>query len=417
MFLEFIHELANTKVFIAMAVLLLLGYLIGNYSKNFKLPKVTGYIITGIILGLSFLNIFNSVTLQNLEFIPHLTLGIIALIIGAGLSIDLLKHLKLQLLSITFMQIFFAFMFALTILMILGMPAGAAVPLAAIATATAPAATVAVIKEYKAFGSLTNMILAVVALDDAAAILLYGLILSFNLQNISTLGAGLMGVGHLFIFEIFNSFLIGCGLALFAHFLMRESESSSDNVIILLSMIFLGIGLSDVIHVSTLLTNMFFGFVLTNINSKHKNHVAQLEQFTPPIYCLFFVLAGAHLDFNVFRTIGGYMTIWAAGYIIFRFLGKVIGSYVGAVLARAPSKISKNIGLALVPQAGVAIGLTMLIGENSYYYPYMNIILNITLASVAVNEIIGPILARFALVRSNEAIVHKEEKFTNGIAH
>jgi Kef-type K+ transport system membrane component KefB len=393
MLIQLILDLVNSQVYIGLALLLLGGYIVAKYAVNLKVPKVTGYIITGIILGPSILNVFNEKTLSFLEFVPYVTLGIIAVVIGASLNFGLLKNLKLQLFSITIFQALGAFFLTLIALLLAGLAPGAAVPLAAIACATAPAAIISVIREYKAYGTLTNMTLGVIALDDAISLIIFGIVLSFDIHNLS----------FLFLSEIFNSFLVGAALAFIAHFLASRHRFF-DNAILIFSMIFLGIGLSKVLGLSYLLTNMFFGFVLVNINAKNKKNVQEIEKYTPPFYCLFFVLAGTYLDFGVFKVFGPIMIIWVGLFIVSRFLGKVGGVYLGARVGNSAPKIRKYLGLTLLPQVGVAIGLTMLIGPESYYFEYKSIILNITLAAGAVNELLGPFLAKYALVKSGEAL-------------
>ncbi|MFC1752799.1 cation:proton antiporter [Thermoproteota archaeon] len=403
MLINAIRDSVDVQIYIGLAILLLGGFIFAKYTPKFKLPKVTGYLLTGIILGPSVLNLFSEKTINNLEFIPYMTLGLIAVMIGAGLSFDLLKHIKMQLLAITIFEAFGALIFTTTILLLFGMDLGAVLPLAAVGCATAPAATIAIVKEYRAYGPFTNMVLGVVALDDAIAMIVFGFILSFDLNNSSLLGAGLPSFFHLFLFEMFNSILIGSLLAVAANIFMRRSRFI-DNVVVIFGMVFLGIGISKIMHLSYLLTNMAFGFVLANISTKNIKSIQELEKFMPPIYCAFFVLAGTSLNLKVFTALGSTMLVWASLYIVFRSAGKMTGSYLGAFITKAPLKIRNYLGFTLIPQAGVAIGLTMLITEGSFYFPYKPIIINLILASVAVNEIIGPLLARFALFKAEEAV-------------
>ena len=177
----------------------------------------------------------------------------------------------------------------------------------------------------------------------------------------------------------------------------------SDTLIIILGTVLLGVGISEVTNVSPLLTNMFLGMTLINISPRYTELVGNLERLTPPIYCVFFVLAGAHLNLRIFTSLGLVFLGWGAVFIFGRIAGKIAGAYLGAVFSGASDAIRKYIGLALIPQAGVAIGLSLLISKASGYFEFRSIILDITLISVAFNEIVGPVCTKFALFRANEA--------------
>ncbi|MCK4468718.1 MAG: cation:proton antiporter, partial [Desulfobacterales bacterium] len=267
---------------------------------------------------------------------------------------------------------------------------------------TAPAATVAIIREYRAQGPLTETILSVVALDDALAIMLFGLVLTIDLKQLSTFGkTALQSLSASFV-EILVALLIGVILGLAAHFLIKIAKEVTDNLIIILGIVLLGIGLASISHTSALMTNMFLGITLINVSSRNSDIVANLEKLTPPIYCFFFVLAGANLNLKVFTTVGPTMITWGIIFVLARIIGKIVGAYVGGALSGAPEAIRKYLGLTLIPQAGVAIGLTLLITQDSSYFEFRSVILNITLIAVAFNEIVGPACTRFALFKAKE---------------
>ncbi len=399
--------LLNRDIFLAAAGLLILGFIFGRLANTIRLPRVTGYILSGIILGPYLLKIFTENSMAQLDFIPQLALGIIALVIGAGLSFSLVRRLGFRLILITLLQALGAFTLVLLLLFLFKMPMLAALPLAAIATATAPAATVAVIKEYRSRGPLTETTLAVVALDDAIAIILFGLILTFDIRHLAALGQTTLQSLSISLLEILAALVIGVILGLVAHLLIKATREITDTLIIVLGIILLGIGISSISNVSALLTNMFLGLTLINISSKNSEIITNLERLTPPIYCFFFVLAGAHLNFKIFTTVGSTLIMWGIIFVIARIVGKVAGAYIGGTLSRAPDAIRKYLGLTLIPQAGVAIGLTLLITKASSYFEFRSIILNITLIAVAFNEILGPVCTKFALFRAKEATVEE----------
>jgi len=397
------YSFINKDIFVTASGLLIFGFAFSWIINRFKLPRVTGYLIAGIVFGPSILNIFSEGTLSKLSFIPQLALGIIALIIGAGLSLELIKRLKFRLIIITLLQALGAFVLVLIFLYLFKMPLGAALPLAAIATATAPAATVAVIKEYRSHGPLTETALAVIALDDAVAIILFGLVVTFDVSRIETFGAAAIQTLHTSIVEIVLALLFGIVLGWLTHLLIRSTRQATDTLIIVLGMVMLGIGLSGLFHVSALLTNMFLGLTLINISSKNSDIVTNLERLTPPIYCFFFVLAGAHLNVRAFGSVGSSILIWSVIFVFMRIAGKISGAYIGGIISKAPEAITRYLGLILVPQAGVAIGLSLLITPQSSYFDFRSIILNVTLIAVAFNELLGPPLTKVALFKAGEA--------------
>ena len=402
MWINQLLTLFKQDIFLLASGLLIIGFIFGRLINMVRLPRVTGYIIAGIIFGPSLLNIFSENCLTQFDFIPQLALGIIALVIGAGLSFDLVKRLGSRFILITILQAVGAFTLVFLFLVLFKMPLGAALPLAAIATATAPAATVAIIREYRAQGPLTETILSVVALDDALAIMLFGLVLTIDLKQLSTFGeTALQSLSASFV-EILVALVIGVILGLAAHFLIKIAKEVTDNLIIILGIVLLGIGLASISHTSALMTNMFLGLTLINVSSRNSDIVANLEKLTPPIYCFFFVLAGAHLNLKVFTTVGPTMITWGIIFVLARIIGKIVGAYVGGALSGASEAIRKYLGLTLIPQAGVAIGLTLLITQDSSYFEFRSVILNITLIAVAFNEIVGPACTRFALFKAKE---------------
>jgi Kef-type K+ transport system membrane component KefB len=400
-----LYAIFSQHIFLALAGMLILGPAIGRIANSFKLPRITGYILTGIVFGPSILKMFSDTTLTQLEFMPEFALGIVALLIGGGLSIDLLKRLGWRMFLITLGESFGAFFLVLFGLLALKMPLGAALPLAAIAPATAPAATLAIIKEYRCQGTMTETVLAIVALDDALSIVLFGLVLSIDVSHLENVSAVLLHSLSGSVSSILLSLLVGSVLGLLAHFLMKAFKDVADSVIIILGMVFLGISVAAILNISTLLTNMFIGFALINLSSGNEEIIKASERLTPPLYCLFFVLAGAHLNFAVFQMVGWTMLVWGVVFILLRGAGQIGGAYLAAVAARLPEKIRRYLGLTLIPQAGVAIGLSLLIAQGSSYFAYRSVILNITLMAVAVNEIVGPILTKYAFFKAKEAVI------------
>jgi len=393
----------SENIYIISASLLFFGFLTGFVVNKFKFPRVTGYIIAGIIFGPSLINIFNEETLIHLDFVPQLALGIIAVIIGSGLSIDLIRRLKFRLIIILMFESFGAFLFVFFVLTLFRMPLGAVLPLSAIAAATAPAATLYVIKECRATGPLTETALAIVALDDAVAIILFGLIMTIDIGHLESLGSAALHSFYISGVEVFLAMLFGLILGSVAHYLIRITRDVTDSLIIVLGAVFLGVGLANIFEVSALLVNMFVGFFLINISPRNSDAIDHLEKMTPPIYCFFFVLAGAHLNVGVFATVGFVVLLWSVLFVVSRILGKIVGAYLAGTISKAPQTLRKYLGMTLAPQAGVAIGLSLLITSASGYYDYKAIVLNVTVIGVAFNELIGPLFTKYALFKAGEA--------------
>ncbi|MBU1026999.1 MAG: cation:proton antiporter [Candidatus Margulisbacteria bacterium] len=406
-FLPNISTLLNENIFILAASLLFAGFIFAQLIKPLRFPRVTGYIIAGIILGPSLLKLFHENSLLQLNFIPDLTLGIIALIIGAGLSFSLIKRLGPPVILITILQALGAFILVFIFLYLLKMPLEAALPLAAIATATDPAATLAVIKEFKARGPLTETVMAVVALDDAVAIVIFGLVLTIDVKHLSTFGqTAIHSLSESFI-EILAALLVGILLGILAHVLIKLTKELSDSLIILLGTVLLAVGIATVTHISPLLTNMFIGLTIINISEKNESILENMNKITPPIYCFFFVLSGAYLNLKVFAMAGLLMIAWGSAFVLMRIAGKIGGAYLGGTATNVSESIRKYLGLTLVPQAGIAVGLPLMITASSSYFEFRPLIINITLVAVAFNIIFGPILTKYALFKAKEA-THEE---------
>jgi len=400
-------QIINQDVFLFAALLLLLGFLFGWLGKLVRFPRVTGYIIAGILFGPSFLKLFTEGALARFDFIPQLALGIIALTIGAGLSFSLIKKLGISVILITVLQALGAFFLVLFFLFLFKMPLIAALPLAAVATATDPAATIAVIKEYRSRGSLTETVLAVVALDDAVAIVLFGLVLAFDLRHLATFGETALRSLSTSMLEVLGALVIGFALGLLAHLLIKLTREISDTLIITLAMVLLAIGIATHSHTSALLTNMFLGLTIINLSSKNSEIADNLGKAMPPIYCIFFVLSGAQLNLQVFAAAGATLFLWGGIFILCRMLGKVGGAYLGGQLSGAKPAIKKYLGWTLIPQGGLAVGLPLMVTAASPYFGFRPQILNLTLLAIAFNNILGPILTKYALFRAKEATVEE----------
>lgn len=385
---------------LGIAIILLFGLLGGRLVRRIKIPMVVGYILIGLILSPSLLHVIPAQLNNELEIVKILGLGMIALMIGGELELKRLKKIANSVVYITIVQILGAFIVVfVATFYILKLPLTISLLLGAMATATAPASPVAVIREYKAKGTLTSTLLGVVALDDAVCIILFGIV--------SALVAILLKGGTLGILtiteplrEVFGSAVIGFLTGLILIFVLRFITERNQKVVVLLGFALLNSGIAYMYHFSPLLINMITGFTVANLYTEPEVFQC-FEDVELPIYVVFFTLAGASLHLDVLAA------NWfpAVIYILSRGIGKVGGAFLGAKLGQADKIVQKYLGFAMFSKAGVTIGLLLLVQGR---FPELAVIITaIELAAVTVCELIGPMGTRFALISSGETIVQK----------
>ncbi len=392
---------ANTVIGIALG----LGLLASLALRPFKLPQVIGHIVVGTVLGLSGWGIINRETITAFLPVSSLALGMIGFLIGGELRWSRLKKIGRSIVLITLFETVFSLICVFLIVWLITDNLAFALILGSLASATAPGGTTTVIQEYKARGRLTSTLFGVVGMDDAFAIILYAF--AFNLAKsllLPTVGFNWVTILYTGLHEIGGALLLGIAMALLIIFIMPLFRNNDAKHVLLLSSLFLSVGIGSHYHVSTILTTMCMGIILANRRPTQSRHYFHLmNQWTPPIYILFFILVGAQLDIGVFASIGSV----GLAYIIFRTIGKLLGSWLGASIAHTPKKVSQNLGLCLLSQAGVALGLAIATyHELSTLSPMASTmglyILNIITGSTLFFQIIGPILTKFALHRAGD---------------
>jgi Kef-type K+ transport system membrane component KefB len=375
--------------------------------QRLRIPQVVGYIVIGLILGGSALNVISRQVDQSLSPFNIFALGIIGFMIGGELQYDIFKRYGRQFIIILLAEGLSAFVVVgigttVTSYLFTGnldQSLALGLVLGAISSATAPAATVDVLWEYKTRGILTRTILAVVALDDGLALLLYGFATSF---------AGvLLGRGHdswfadllVPLWEIFGAVALGiiAGLALVTIF--RYVDETDKLLTFAIASVALTIGLAIVLRVESILAAMVLGATLVNLRPRKSRDAFELvEAFSPPIYVLFFVLVGASL--NLAR-LPLWVVVLALVYVVGRSSGKITGAWFGAVIAKAPASVRKYLGICLFSQAGVAIGLSLLASQRFADTMGEAIILVVTVTTFLV-QIIGPISVKIGVTRAGE---------------
>ena len=427
-------------IFLYIAILLLAALLSTRLMKVLKLPNVTGYIITGIIMGpfvfgvlfnnFSYEGIKESVIFQHVDkikWVSTVALGFIAFSIGTSFKATVLKTVGKRVLIITVLEALGASVFVILILLIAHfifpqyIPIQLVLVLAAIASATAPAATLMVIKQYRARGPLVNTLLPVVALDDAVALILFSILFQ--------IASGLSSGGEFNLYNMLAKPLIEIGLSvsfgivigLFISLINKLFKSRNNKLVLCIFTVFASVGLYYLFRqpymgggfeLSSLLMCMAAGAIYTNLAKDSDRTLDILDRFTSPIYMMFFVISGASLDLTIFTNKTGLIAvIIALIYLISRVVGKYLGAFAGASITKSEPQVKKYLGLTLIPQAGVAIGLatnaSALFSLHENTAMLGSLIIAIILTSTLIYELIGPLISKYALNKAGEIPVEQ----------
>lgn len=391
--------------FYYLAIILIFGLLMGKVVSYLKLPRVTGYLIAGVLIGPFVLRLVPHEAIENLTIISEAALGFIAYNIGSSLNYNKLKNIGKGIIIIALFEALMAtFVVTLAMKFIFGQTWEFSLAIGAIASATAPAATIMVLKQYRAKGPLVDTLIPVVAIDDAIAVIAFGISIAIA-QIISNGSDGVSIVAFLEPFiEIFFSVLLGCAAGFALTYINKLSKQKENAMNLVIALIFLVIGLADLLNISNLLACMALGATVSNLVLSKSKLLSALDNITSPIFIMFFTISGLELDLSVLLTVGGI----GIGYVVFRVVGKVLGAYIGAQLANSEPVVKKYLGLTLVPQAGVAIGLTMIVQEA---LPSCGASIRaIILAATVIYELIGPLCTKIAIFKAGEATVDTHHK-------
>lgn len=378
------------------AVLFLSGLLFARIFGKFKFPDVTGYLIGGIIIGPCVLGLLSKEAVDSMDAISQLALSFIAFSVGSEMNFESIKQMGTKILIVTFFEAIGALIFVtLTMLLFFKTDVAFAITIGSIASATAPAATLMVIKQYNAKGGLVDVLIPVVALDDAICIMAFGVCSSIAITIMS--GSALNFVNMIFepVKEIFLALIVGFVAGIIFILLSKRLKNDTETLTFTLAMIFIVTTVTDKWGLSSLLTLMMSGIVISNMGSVDRRYQELISTITPPIFIAFFVLSGADLNLGGLKAAG----LIGFAYVIARVLGKFFGAMASTKLTGFSKEVQNNLGLTLVPQAGVAIGLS-LIAEKIIPEPHGSMIRTIILAGTICYELIGPIVAKFALKRA-----------------
>ncbi len=428
---------------LAISIAIFAGLMLSRLAKLCKLPAVTAYLVAGILVGPYVLGQLGNVLLTNfgiggigfsskesveaVSIISEVALGFIAFSIGNEFRVSELKKIGKQATVIGIVQAI------ITALLVDGVLIGlyfimekfapgvfsirVAITLGAIATATAPAATLMVVKQYKAKGPLTSILLPVVALDDAVGLVVFAV--SFGIAKALVPGGSISVISVLVepVLEVILSLALGALMGLlftfFERFFHSRSKRLSMSVVFVMLTVAICLIVNDIepyitlpngekltFHMSSLLTCMMMATVFCNICDFSEELMDRVDRWTAPIFILFFVISGAELNLAVFKDV--WVILIGVVYIIARSAGKYSGAFISAKATKCDPKIVKYLGITLLPQAGVALGMAMQVGSAAGFEADAELVRNITLFAVLVYELFGPVLTKISLLRAGE---------------
>jgi len=412
-------------VLLLVGFIIILSYYFGKNMKFLRLPSIIGFMIFGVVLGPSLLNLLSTPMQQNLSFITNIALGFVALSIGMELKFSSLKRLGSGMVYVILFESFAAYIIVFIGLFLFTKNLPLSMLFAAVAPASAPAGTVAVIQEYKAKGNLTKALFAVVGFDDGLGIIIFGfsaaIAKNILMHSTGAVSAGLATTILIPLKEIAFSFILGGVIGYIFSLLVSKLRNSDDIPILVFGFILTACGFSQILHTSIILTVMIIGVFI--INTQPSSLVSKIQNsmrsFMPLLFILFFTLAGANLHINALPSLGLIGVI----YVISRSSGLILGSRLGAIIGKVDKNIKNYIGLGILSQAGVAIGLALMVKSEFAGLGNLmetvngtkittgdhigTVILTTVTATCIFFEIIGPILTRIALEKAGEINVRK----------
>lgn len=389
-------------VLLYLGIAMTAGLIFNRIVKKFNLPNVTGYLIAGLVIGPYVLNLVPEIAVEQMGVITNVALGFIAFSIGGSFKIDSIKAIGGKVLVITFFEACMASLFVTLAVILFGFPVPVALSLGAIAAATAPATTLLVARQYNAKGPVTNMLLPVVAMDDAICIILFSVMTSIAavIESGEKLSVWEMILDP--IREIGFSLILGAAIGFIVAFCSKLFKSRANRISVVVCSIFLCVALADKFDLSSLLVCMMNSAIMVNFSKESDKVLDVCDRWTPPLFLLFFVISGAELNLSVLKEIG----LLGIIYIVARTLGKYLGATTGSKIVKTDKNIVKYLGLTLIPQAGVAIAMSQLV--ITVLPQYGEQIRAVILSATLVYELTGPLITKAALTKAGE--IKKPEK-------
>ena len=411
---------------LCIALALFVGLLSSRLMKVLRLPNVTGYLLSGIIFGPFVLGKYiggwsttnPETSINAVKWISDIALGFIAFTIGCSFKKQAIQKVGKRVIVITLFEALGGAVVTIGGLLIAHIFLGDKLPISliltfgAIACATAPAATLMVIRQYKAKGPVVDTLIPVVAFDDAVALIAFAILFSIAKSLSSNTALNVMDILVWPLVEIIGSLVLGAALGFAVSFGFKFFKSRANRSIMVIAAIFVVIGLSGLstyygwkVSISSLLACMMIGAIFINYREDAGRTLERIDGITPPLYMLFFVISGASLDITIFGSKGALtLIVIALVYVLFRCLGKWLGSYLGSKAMHSESTVQKYLGYTLFPQAGVAIGLATTANQAFPDPQLASLILAVILSATIIYELAGPVITKIALKKAGEII-------------
>ncbi|MHC1611434.1 MAG: cation:proton antiporter [Candidatus Methanospirareceae archaeon] len=385
------------NIYVLVALILLLGFILGRLLRKAGVTEVLAYLFAGVILG-PILNL--NAPEQFSSVITGITLAFVAYTVGLSFSFSFLKKMGEKVVIILIVEVLVTSIIVWIFIYSLTRDLPLSIILASLAPATAPAGTVAVLRDLRSKGTLTDVCIAVVGLDDAAAIVIY----SIGVVWTKTLLGGKVSIASSMLYpvwEIFGAIALGGAIGLGISYVTQRIRLSSDNIFVIsVAVAILSWGLAEMIGVSAILACMVLGTVVINFNVHVANRSNELiDNIMTPVFILFFAVIGMEIDFSQFASIWAIVIMYCIG----RSAGKVLGCTMGGVLSKSEPKITRYLGFALLNQAGVAVGLAFLAAQELSEYGLGGVIITLMATTTAFFQLFSPLGTQYAVKKAGEA--------------
>ena len=392
--------LQNEDPLLALSILLLSGFALGEVAKKIKLPALAGNIVAGILVGPHGLKLFTPDIIHNFDPITDFALCIFGLTMGTHLVLRQLHNSGRRLFYIVGLGIVIVPTLIFVVLYyIVGRPLPECILLAAIGLTTSPSSIIHLIVHRRSKGIFTKTLISAVALTSIASLVLFSIAVQVTQALVNH--DGTLTVMSFIVAptkELFASFLLGTGAALILRFFARETASPTYHFSFLLILVLLVAGLCRLFQIPGILASMVLGFLVANFSSRKHILLKAFAHIEPGVYCLFFVLAGTHINVQLMLAVG----VGGTAYAVARAMGKYGATTLGAYLAHASPLVKKWMGISLFPQAGIAVGLTFVVESIPEFAPFSKNVTAIVLGSVVIYEVVGPILTDLGIRKSGE---------------
>jgi Kef-type K+ transport system membrane component KefB len=400
------------NVILSIGILIFTGFVLGELAEKVKLPKISGYIIAGILLNPDLMGIMSDQFVDHTDPLLEISLSFITFTIGGTLSSAKLIATGKKVLVLTvseslftfivvFLLMFLSFNFFIHLFNSVEVVIAISLVLASLAVPTDPSATLAIIHEYKARGNVSSTMLGIAAFDDIMAIIIYTLVTAFATLLLGNTGVELSHILLNLGTDIGGAVAIGCVIGFLFNIIIKIAPKQSEGTLIVLTfgLLLLCYGISEYLKLEALLSTMTLGVIVVNLNPLSGKIFKIIERYTDEmIFLIFFTLSGLHLQLSSIT--GSFVVILI--YIIARMIGKFSGIYTGSVLMKTAPKIKKYTAGGLIPQGGIVIGLALLLTKDPLFEDTASLIIGIVIGAVLIHEVIGPLFSRFFLKKAGE---------------